>query len=124
MREQEFLPLPCKRTIRNYLSLIKTKCGFDEQFFLLLKKKLLMLEPQQRHCMLVFDEIFLRECISVNSQTLTYSGMEDFGGEVIGSGLKANHGLVFVFQSLAANFVQPIAVFTSRGPVKGFYLKL
>lgn len=83
-----------------------------------------MLEPQQRHGMLVFDEIFLRECISVNSQTLTYSGMEDFGGEVIGSGLKANHGLVFVFQSLAANFVQPIAVFTSRGPVKGFFLKI
>jgi len=51
-----------------------------------------MLEPQQRHSMLVFDEIFLRECISVNSQTLTYSGMENFGGEVIGSGLKANHG--------------------------------
>jgi len=68
LREQEFLPLPFKRTIRNYLSLIKTKCGFDEQFFLLLKKKLLMLEPQQRHGIVVFDEIFLRECISVNSQ--------------------------------------------------------
>lgn len=46
--------------------------------------------------------------------------MENFSGEIIGSGLKANHSLVFIFQSLAANFVQSIAVFTSRGPVKGF----
>jgi len=47
--------------------------------------------------------------------------MEDFGGEVLVYRLKANHGLVFIFQSLTANFVQPIAVFTSRGPVKGFF---
>lgn len=59
--------------------------------------------------MLVFDEIFLRESLNVNSQTLTYSGLEDFGGEVKSIGLKANHGLVFLFQSLSVNFTQPIA---------------
>lgn len=32
--------------------------------------------------MLVFDEIFLRESFNVNSQTLTYSGLEDFGSEI------------------------------------------
>lgn len=69
--------------------------------------------------MLVYDEIFLRESFNVNSQTLTYCGLEDFGGEVDSCGLKANHALVFMYQSLAINFTQSIAVFTSRGPVKG-----
>lgn len=30
MRENKLLPLPCIRSIRNYLQLIKTSCGFDE----------------------------------------------------------------------------------------------
>jgi hypothetical protein len=47
--------------------------------------------------------------------------LEDFGGEIGSSGLKANHALVFIFQSLTLNFTQSIAVFASRGPVKGTY---
>lgn len=56
-----------------------------------------LLRPEQRHGMLVFDNIFLRESLRVDSQTLTYIGLEDFGGEVSTTGLKANHGLVFLF---------------------------
>jgi len=41
--------------------------------------------------------------------------LEDFGGEVPKTELKANHGLLFLFQSFAANFAQPIAVFAPRG---------
>lgn len=51
--------------------------------------------------MLVLDEIFLRESFYVNSQTLTYSDLEDFGDEIDSSGLKANHALVFIYQSLS-----------------------
>lgn len=76
-----------------------------------------MLRPEQRHGILLFDEIFARESVTVDSQNLTYKGLEDFGGEVPTSGLKAN-GLVFLFQSFSANFTQPIGIFASRGPVK------
>jgi len=69
--------------------------------------------------MLVYDEMFLRESFTVNTQTLTYTGLEDFGEE--SSGLNSNHTLVFMFQSLALNFTRPIAVFASRGPVKGIH---
>lgn len=124
LKEQGILPLPCVRTIRRYLSLVKTQCGFDKQFFQLLKKKISMLNSIQKHGILVFDEISVRESISVNSQTLTYSGLEDFGGEIKSSGLKANHCLVFIFQSLSTNFSQPIAVFASKGPVKGISLQI
>lgn len=103
--------MPSVRTTRKYLSLVNTQCGFDKQFFQLLKKKFSMLTSNQKQGMLIFDEICVRESISVNSKTLNYSGLEDFGEDVKSSGLKANHCLVFIFQSLAANISQPVAVF-------------
>lgn len=123
LREQEVLPLPCP-CIRKYLSMINIQCGFDKKFLQILKKKIGILRSEQKHGMLVFDEMFLRESLNVNSQTLTYCGLEDFGGEVDSSELKANHALVFMFQSLALNFTQPIAVFASHGPVKGIKIEI
>lgn len=101
LREQEVLPLQCPRTIRKYLSMINIQCSFDKKFFQTLKKKkkIGILRSEQKHGMLVFDEMFLRESLNANSQTLTYCGLEDFGGEVDSSELKANHALVFMFQS-------------------------
>jgi len=75
--------------------------------------------------MLLFDEIMLRESISVNSSTLTYSGLENLGKEFSQNPSlcsKANHGLVFMFQSLSSNFCQPIGVFASKGNVSGIVL--
>jgi len=114
------------RTIRNYLSLVQNQCGFDKKFFSILTKKISMFNNQQKHGNLIFDEISLRTSISVNCTTLTYSGLEDYGNDMPCEhyGQKANHALVFMFQSYAANFSQPIAVFTSKGPVKGIFTSL
>lgn len=120
--QQKILPLPCSRTVRRYLSLVKSPCGFDENFFRLFKKKVSFLSKNQKHGMLVFDEIMLRESVCVNSTTLTYVGLEDFGNELPSkndTNTKANYGLVFAFQSLSAKFFQPIGVFLSKGSVKG-----
>jgi len=70
---------------------------------------------------LLFDEIFLRESINVNSKTLTYSGLEDFGKDEssLNFGEKADHRLVMMFRSLGSNITQPIAVFCSKRPAKG-----
>jgi len=126
LREQNILPLPCPRTVRRYLSLIKSPCGFDQQFFQLFKKKISMLSEKQKHGVLAFDEIMLRESLGVNSNTLTYTGLENLGKDLssdqAGIDMKANHGLVFVFQSLGANFCQPIGVFAAKRSVKGIYI--
>jgi len=72
----------------------------------------------------VFDEIFLRESISVNTRTLTYLGLEDFGEDFeTRENKKANHGLVLMIQSLADNVHMPIAVFASNGSIKGLHLR-
>jgi len=124
LHEQEVLPLPSVNTIRRHLTLSKTSCGFDTKFFMLLEKKLKSMNDLEKHGILVFDEIFLRESVEVNTNSLTYSGLVDFGGDNIDtqhSGEKADRGLVFLFQSLGCSFSQPIGVFVSKGNVKGYY---
>lgn len=84
-----------------------------------------MKENNQKKCILVLDEIFLRSSIAENSRTLTYSSLEDFGDEIKTNktnskdSKKADHGLVLMWQSLPEFFTQPIAVFASKRPVKG-----
>jgi len=122
LRDQNLLPLPSVNTIRKNLLAIKIGCGFDLNFFKLLEKKFSSKTEHQKLGCLIYDEIFLRESISVNSRSLTYLGLQDYGDEIpnkINTSEKANHALVLMWQSLADNFTQPIAVFASKGPVKG-----
>lgn len=124
MRDQNILPLPCISTLRKNLLAIKIGCGFDPNLFKLLKKKFSTKTEHQKKGVILFDEMFLRENLSVNSRSLTYIGLEDFGDEKESKrNVKANHGLVLMWQSLAENMVQPIAVFASAGPVKGIITK-
>jgi len=119
LRDQQLLPLPCITTIQKYISIVKTDCGFDEQFFELLKKRMSKKPEKYRHGMSLFDEVQLRKGIYVNTRNLSYSGLEDLGDEIKNSDKKADHGLVLMFQSLTQKFSQPIAVFASHGTVPG-----
>ncbi|XP_024884700.1 uncharacterized protein LOC112465618 [Temnothorax curvispinosus] len=122
MRKNNVLPLPCTRTIRGYFSLINIKCGFDENFWQLLKKHFERKTSLQRHGVILLDEINLIKSVAVCSRNLTYVGLTDFGNNGPQSTSiddQATHGLVFMFQPLADTYTQPIAVFASKNSVKG-----
>ncbi|XP_071640111.1 uncharacterized protein [Temnothorax longispinosus] len=122
LRSNEILPLPCVRTIRRYLSKIDSTCGFDPQFFEVLKVALNKKEESLRHGILLLDEMSTRESVSVATKNLTYKGLIDFGsGEERSTNFteKADHALVIMYQTLNDSYAQPIAVFASKGPVKG-----
>lgn len=120
LRDNDVLPLPCVTTVRRYLSLVRTKCGFDTRFFAALKKKLAMKNEFQRRGILVFDEMQVRKEMRVHSKTMTYSGYSDFGDTASStSNDLADHGLVFTFRSFGDSYSQPIGVFASKGPTKG-----
>lgn len=99
----------------------KTNYGFDDNFFKIFNKKISSLNENEKHRMVLFYEIFLSQSISVNSKTLTYSELENFGNDdpSLNKSEKADHGLIMMFQSLGLNITQPIAVFCSKGPVNG-----
>jgi len=105
--------------------MVKCDCGFDEHFFKLFKKKIGLLKDNEKHGVILFDEIFLRESINVGTRNLTYSGLENFCKyeSSLNSGQIADHGLVLMFQSLGSNITLPIGVFASKGSVKGNYGK-
>lgn len=115
------LPLPHPKTVRKYLSSIKTTCGFDQDFLSLLQKKVSQMTEMAKHGVLIFDSISLRKSLAVNSSNLTYRGLEDFGNEDNSDHHKeyADHALVFMWQSLSSNFYQTIGCFASKGEVKG-----
>jgi len=121
LRNSELLPLPHPKTIRRHLSLVKTYCGFDQDFFKLFKKRVDHMSDMEKHGVLLFDSINLRKGLHVNTSTLSYIGLEDYGDEVASAEHKnyADHALVFMFQSLGSNFYQTIGCFASKSEVKG-----
>lgn len=82
LRKQNLLPLPCVKSIRTHLLALKHERGFDVGFFKLLKKKFEEKNEYQKKGVLLLDEIFLRTSLNVKTRTLSYSGLEDFGGEI------------------------------------------
>lgn len=68
MKNQDILPFTCVNTIRKHLLAIKISCGFDINFFKLLKNKFAVKTDNQKKGVIVLDEIFLRSSIAVNTK--------------------------------------------------------
>lgn len=106
-----------------YLSSIQSCCGFDSRFFEMFKAKMLEINENERHGILLIDEMAKPESIHVNSKNLNFTGLVDFGNDYLKAESfedKANHGLVFMYQPLDnLHAAQPICVFASRGPTEG-----
>ncbi|KAH7964173.1 hypothetical protein HPB51_027589 [Rhipicephalus microplus] len=122
LRNNDILPLPCVTTVRKYISMVGPKCGFDDNFFKALKIKVAGKTAFQRRGILILDEIQVRKEMAVNSQTMTYTGLVDQGEKNNQSKELADHGLVFAFAPFGETYLQPVAVFASKGPTKGTLL--
>lgn len=120
-KKNDTLPLPSVSSLRRYLAMIDTTCGFDKNFFTLFKKHLERKTTMQKHGIILVDEISVREALTVCSKTLTYKGLVDYGEEYKATDIneKATSGLVFMFQPLADTYCQPVAVFAAKGSVVG-----
>lgn len=107
-----------------YLSCIKLCCGFD--FFELFGSKIQEINEDERHGILLIDEMATRESVHIKSSNLSVTGLVDFGNYTIKAENfddKANYALVFMYQPLnALHAAQPICVFASRGPTSGIVL--
>ncbi|KAH9372240.1 hypothetical protein HPB48_003447 [Haemaphysalis longicornis] len=122
LRNNDILPLPCVTTIRKYVSMMGLKCGFDERCLAALATKMATKSPMERRGMLVLDEIQVRKELVVNSKTMTYSRLVDHGQDDKDCKELADHGLVFAFAPFADSYIQPVALFASKGPTKGTVL--
>lgn len=125
MLKNEILPFPCIQTIKRHLSSVKLDFGFDPSFFEMFKNKIISKTEQQKHGVLMFDEISVRKSLKTDPKTLRYRGVVDFGDDDISSTKNealADHGLVFGFSSLSENYFQPIGCFAAKGATNGVTL--
>lgn len=116
-RNNDILPLPCITVVRKYISMVGSKCGFDRNVFEALKSKDAAKTAFQWYGILILNEIQVRKKMAVNSETLTYTGLVDRGEKNNQGKELSDHGLVFAPFSEA--YLQPVAVFASKGPTKG-----
>lgn len=93
-----------------------------------IEKMLSKCTAAERLGVLTFDEIKIAENLQFNSQSFSFDGRVDLGhlaegeeNENEGNTDKnldkelADHAVVFMFRSLLGNWVQPFAVFASKG---------
>ena len=123
LRKNNVLPLPCRKTVRNYFSRSDKEFDFNEKFAELLKKHFSAKNESQRHGLLVFDKMNLckeESSTSVDSSTLTDAELEDFeanDSKTNDIADQATQGLIIFFQPLADSDTQPIAVFDFKNSV-------
>lgn len=123
--KNKIVPLCSISTVRRYLNSVKIKCGIDSNFFSALKQKFKNKTLFERTGVLMFDEIIVRTSLSVNCRSMKIEGLVDLGDGCPTTNLEnglVDHALVFMFSALGENYMQPVAVYGVKGPVKGTIL--
>lgn len=118
IRETGLLPLPCPSTLQRLLSC--TPCAFGLNDFALeaIKKNLKGKQAPHRYGSLVWDEMSIAESVQYNSQKCRFDGFVDYGKGMDverTSDEKADHALVLIYRPYRAQWIQPIAVYATKG---------
>uniref|UniRef100_T1ITN3 Transposable element P transposase n=1 Tax=Strigamia maritima TaxID=126957 RepID=T1ITN3_STRMM len=115
--KHNLLPLPSVRSLQRLLRGVKCTYGLNMRALDAIKTAFAEISENNRIGVIIFDEIKLRETIDFNQTTYKFDGFVDLG-EFTPTSQKqqlADHALVFMFVPFKFNWVQPIAVFASRG---------
>lgn len=121
---QQLMPLPNERTLQVFLNKIPINTGINKAVLEHLRKLSDTEEPNNKICVLAFDEIALKPRLIYNQATDYVEGYTDYGiPEERGPEL-ADHALVFLLQGLRKKFKQPLAFYFVKGTVSSQKLAL
>lgn len=124
IRKVGILPLPCPDSIKKLLSSMPCTFGFNEEALAAIKRMFKSLPLDQRRGSLVWDEMSITKLVKFDDQKLRFEGFVDYGSgnvnedEDVGNAL-ADHAFVFIFRPYRSSWVQPIAVFATKGAAPG-----
>ena len=125
LRTNMLLPLPCPDTIRRLISSMRCTFGFNEEALESIQRTLSSLDLDMRRGSLVWDEMSITKSLKFDPQKLQFEGFVDYGLDDINEDPKAasdqlaDHCLVFIFRPYRSSWVQPIAVFATKGAAPG-----
>lgn len=114
--------LPSVSTLKGTMSNLDIDTGFNLHLTEAFRTKVTAMKMQERLCVLLFDEMSIKENLSYNAKKDRIDGFEDFGQHRRGRYV-ANQASVFMVRSITGQWKQPIAYYFSSGPVCGRVLK-
>ncbi|KAK7457998.1 hypothetical protein BaRGS_00039119 [Batillaria attramentaria] len=117
-RLKKIFLLPSVSTLRRSLQNIELYPGFNSKILSALSIKVKSLPPGNELCVLIFDEVSIKEGVSYDPKRDRVEGLEDCGTHGRGEHI-ANHALVFMLRGLRANWKQPLGYFLTSGTVSG-----
>ena len=114
--------LPSVTTLRPSLKGFKLNPGFNKNLFKALQLKTCQMSATDKLCVILFDEMSIKESLSYDIAEDSVVGVEDFGGGHKSSCV-ANHVGVFMLKGLVSSWKQPLGYFLTSGPMKAPLLR-
>ena len=109
--------LPSKSTLQKTLQKTSIYAGLNEKILHAVECKARYMQENDKDCILLFDEMAIKEGLQYNQDGDFIEGFEDLGGFVQGKS-SADHAAVFMIRGLQSKWKQPIAYFLVSGQIK------
>jgi hypothetical protein len=121
LRDHCFLSLPSPSTLTRYIDLVRVETGISTEMIDILSNK--VKTANERHGILIFDEIHLRQGMRFSSKVLEFKGLVDFGEFTPSAQRKemADTGLVFMYRPIRDGWVQTVGFNTGISVVKAHF---
>ncbi|KAH8019611.1 hypothetical protein HPB51_020310 [Rhipicephalus microplus] len=118
--DMQLLPLPTKARLRQIISGIPCKYGYNQVALRCIEEHLNYKSHLRRCGVLLVDEIKLKQAVAFNKASYKMDGFVDYGDEqATGMDQLADHGLVLMYVPLFEDWVQSIATFAAKGAAPG-----
>ncbi|KAM7293384.1 uncharacterized protein ISCGN_026514 [Ixodes scapularis] len=122
-----FLPLPAERTLQKRIEGVKFQTGLLRELLPAVECKVATMGPQERHCVLLMDEMQLTPGLEYDCTTKTVIGQTTLKGCKLPSNdgivTFATHGLVFMLAGLSTRWKQVIGYHFTGSSVSSDDLK-
>ena len=119
---RKIITLPSITTLRRAMQNIKIFPGFNENILSALEEKVKSLPASAKLCVLLLDEMSLKESMNYNPEKDYIEGLEDFGSHGR-TKYVANHATVFMARGITAHWKQAVGYCLSSGPIDSSMLK-
>lgn len=124
--KSSLLPLPSLESMRRLLSSCPCSFGLNDEALQSIKKTFELFALDLRRGSLVWDEMSITKSVKYDAQKMRFDGFVDYGtGDICaepgpnGEQQLADHCLVFIFRPYRSSWVQPIAVYATKGAAPG-----
>lgn len=119
---QTMFAVPTPRTLISLLNRLPFPPGINESIFAHLREKVSNMDPSDRACALLFDEVSLSTGLHYSEKLDQIIGFEDYG-DLGRENVVANHALVFMARGLHKKWKQPVAYYYCKDVTKTNRLK-